>query len=167
MVTPFRTLMLAAAGLLAACTVIVEEPRPVPRPGVACTFEYTPVCGRRGDRERTFSNACLARVEGFRVVHRGQCTRAPVRPSVCSREFNPVCAQRGSRRQTFTNACLARVEGFRVVSSGRCGVPVSPIACTREFDPVCGIRGNRRQTMANACEARAGGFRILHRGRCR
>jgi hypothetical protein len=120
MVTPFRTLIPLAAGLLAACTVIVEEPRPVPRPGVACTFEYAPVCGRRGDRERTFSNACLARVEGFRVVHRGRCTRTPVRPSACTLEYDPVCGIRGNRRQTMANACEARAGGFRILHRGRC-----------------------------------------------
>ncbi len=117
-------LHLLAAGLLSACTVaVVDTPRPLPRPQ-ACTFEYAPVCGQRGDRRRTFSNACLARVEGFRVVSRGECRR-PIslpaqRPIACSREFMPVCAQRGNRRQTFSNACVARVQGFRPVHRGRC-----------------------------------------------
>jgi Kazal-type serine protease inhibitor-like protein len=117
-------LHLLAAGVLSACTVaVVDTPRPIPRPQ-ACTFEYAPVCGQRGDRLRTFSNACLARAEGFRVVARGQCRRpASVRPpqsAACSREFVPVCALRGNRRQTFSNACMARVEGFRPLHQGRC-----------------------------------------------
>ena len=116
-------LHLLAAGLLSACTVaVVDTPRPVgPR---ACTFEHAPVCGQRGDRQRTFSNACLARAEGFRVVSRGQCRRpAPLRPpqsTACSRQFAPVCALRGNRRQTFSNSCMARAQGFRPVHQGRC-----------------------------------------------
>jgi len=117
-------LYLLAAGLLSACTVaVVDTPRPVPRPQ-ACTFEHAPVCGQRGDRLRTFSNACLARAEGFRVVNRGQCRHPaslrPQQPSACSREFLPVCALRGNRRQTFSNACMARVQGFRPMHQGRC-----------------------------------------------
>ncbi|WP_312798103.1 Kazal-type serine protease inhibitor [Tianweitania sp.] len=38
-----------------------------------CTREYRPVCARRGDRERTFGNACEADNAGFRVIDRGPC----------------------------------------------------------------------------------------------
>lgn len=38
-----------------------------------CTQQYDPVCAVRNGRERTFSNACMARVEGWRVVDEGPC----------------------------------------------------------------------------------------------
>lgn len=48
-------------------------PRP-PRPEPAmCTMEYDPVCAQRGGQIRTFSNACRAEAEGFRLAHSGQC----------------------------------------------------------------------------------------------
>jgi hypothetical protein len=105
----------------AGCTVEVEQ-RPVPRPPQACTFEYAPVCARRGRQERSFDNACLARASGFDILHRGQCRvdATPGRPVACTREFAPVCAVRGQLAQTFDNACLARAEGFRPVRPGRC-----------------------------------------------
>ncbi|MEZ2130554.1 MULTISPECIES: Kazal-type serine protease inhibitor domain-containing protein [unclassified Sinorhizobium] len=49
------------------------RPRP-PRPEPAiCTMEYDPVCGQRGGRMQTFSNACRAEAEGFRIAHPGEC----------------------------------------------------------------------------------------------
>lgn len=38
-----------------------------------CTREYRPVCARRDGRFRTFSNACEADAEGWRVVGNGEC----------------------------------------------------------------------------------------------
>jgi hypothetical protein len=38
-----------------------------------CSRQYEPVCARRGDRERTFGNACEAGNAGFRIVDRGPC----------------------------------------------------------------------------------------------
>jgi hypothetical protein len=74
------------------------------------------VCGQRGDRQRTFSNACMARAEGFRVVAQGQC-----RPMHrCTREVARVCASRNGRLRTSTNGCLARIEGYVIVHSGSC-----------------------------------------------
>jgi hypothetical protein len=108
-------LLLLIAGIVSACTVVVEQPRPAPAP-VACTMQHDPVCGQRGDRQRTFANACLARAEGFRVIARGQC-----RPIFqCTREIARVCASRNGRLRTFTNGCLARVEGYAIVHSGPC-----------------------------------------------
>jgi hypothetical protein len=112
-------LMFAA---VAGCTVEVQPQRP-PGPAQACTFEFAPVCARRGQQERSFDNACLARASGFRILHRGQCRIVdvgPSRPIACTREFAPVCAVRGQRARTFDNACLARAEGFRPVRRGGC-----------------------------------------------
>lgn len=39
----------------------------------ACTKEYAPVCARSGSRDRTFGNACEARVAGYTVRYQGQC----------------------------------------------------------------------------------------------
>jgi len=117
---------LLAIGILSACTVVVEQPRPVsPQRPLACTFEYAPVCARRGQRMQTFANACVARANDFRVVGQGRCRvqaqSRPPQPAVCTREFVPVCAVRGNRSRTFNNACLARASGYRPIRRGRCG----------------------------------------------
>lgn len=117
-----------AAMVLAGCTVVVDDGPghrpPPPRPGgpTACTYEYAPACGeRRGDRQ-TFPNACLARADGYRIVHAGTCRRGPDRepPRACTREYAPVCAQRGRDVRTFGNACEARAADYRIIGAGRC-----------------------------------------------
>jgi len=170
--------------VLAACTVVVDGTRPpqtVVRPP-ACTMEHAPVCATRNNRRQTFSNACLAAADGFRVISTGSCRPAasvrppaPPRPVACTMEHAPVCATRNNRQRTFSNACLARAENFRVISNGACRpaasvrppAPPRPVACTMEHAPVCATRNNRRRTFSNACLARAEQFRVVHRGTCR
>ncbi|MCT7374408.1 Kazal-type serine protease inhibitor domain-containing protein [Chelativorans salis] len=116
--------VIAFAGLiLSACTVVVEEERPRPPRPQICTQEYAPVCARRGERLRTFSNACFAEAEGFRPVHRGECrpqSSRPDRPQFCTREYAPVCARRGNRIRTFGNACEAEAADYRILRRGEC-----------------------------------------------
>jgi hypothetical protein len=164
-----------AAIAAAACTVVVQEPQPVASRPHICTREFAPVCGQRGNRRQTFSNACMARASGFAVVHRGQCgaTSLPSagRPIACTLENAPVCARRGNQQRSFSNACNAQAAGFVVVHRGECRVSnlpdaSRPVACTREFAPVCAVRGNARRTFDNACLARANGFLVIRAGRC-
>lgn len=123
---PKITVLFGAAFILTSCTVVVDEgaerPRP-PRPDrpQVCTMEYNPVCARARGRERTFSNACMARAEGFRPVYQGKCRTHSERPQrACTREFAPVCARRGNIRRTFPNACTARNANFRIIRRGSC-----------------------------------------------
>lgn len=119
----------AAAFIITSCTVVVEEgpvrPTP-PRPDRPqfCTQQYEPVCAVRGDRQRTFGNACTARAEGWRPIHPAECRRRPPqseRPDrVCTREYAPVCARRGNSVRTFGNACSARAQDYRILHRGEC-----------------------------------------------
>jgi hypothetical protein len=115
-------LLIVTLGTLSACVAEVSgPPRPLPGPSrpQMCTFEHRPVCAQRGNSIRTFSNACLARVDGFRVVHQGQCRR-PQTSVACPMNYMPVCAVSGTRWRTFSNSCLARTSGFRIAHQGRC-----------------------------------------------
>jgi hypothetical protein len=120
-----RRAAILTVGLIAGCTVVVEDdyrPGPRPDPGPAfCTREYAPVCGRRGGRERTFSNACMADAAGFRVVGYGECSRfGGDEPRFCTREYRPVCAVRRGVTRTFPNACEARSADYRIIDRGPC-----------------------------------------------
>lgn len=108
--------------LLSACTVVVDDPGPLPEPGPQfCTREYSPVCARRGPQRKTFANGCLADRAGYDVIHRGECrVREDDEPRFCTREYNPVCGRRGDSLRTFGNACEADVAGYRVIDQGRC-----------------------------------------------
>lgn len=67
--------MLAISAAMTACTVVVEEDRPLPPrewPQV-CTQQYQPVCAARDDRRRTFANACEARAADHTILRRGEC----------------------------------------------------------------------------------------------
>ncbi|WEX09391.1 Kazal-type serine protease inhibitor domain-containing protein [Chelativorans sp. AA-79] len=166
---------LAFAGLILwSCTVVVdEEPRPRPPEGPRiCTQHYQPVCAARGDRRRTFSNACIAQSEGFRPIHPGEC-RDTRPPQACTREYRPVCAVRSGRERTFPNACMAEADGYRPIHPGECrqsgGRPPQsdrPQFCTQQYEPVCAVRGNRMRTFGNACEAQSSDYRIIRRGEC-
>jgi hypothetical protein len=128
--------VLLSAGVLAACTAVVVEERPLPprpdRPPQFCTQQYDPVCARRGGDRRTFGNACEAERAGYFITYPGECRGdgpgwggpgpgRPDRPQFCTREYAPVCAvSRGGSRQTFGNACEADAAGYRIIYDGRC-----------------------------------------------
>ncbi|MEE4452696.1 hypothetical protein [Novosphingobium resinovorum] len=72
---------LAGVLVLAGCLETMPGPdrphRPPPprdKPAM-CTREYAPVCGVKRKQRQTFSNACMAKAEGFRVVASGDCRR--------------------------------------------------------------------------------------------
>lgn len=69
------TLSLVAPLALAGCMETMprpERPRP-PNQSGACTMNYAPVCAVKRGQQRTFSNACLARSERWRIVREGPC----------------------------------------------------------------------------------------------
>ncbi len=132
--------MFAVAALLSACTVDVEQPRPVPPYGpqaAYCTREYAPVCARRGEDRQTFNNGCLAEEAGYRIVRSGECRGGGdyggggggdydgggggAVDRSCPRDYEPVCARRGNDRRSFANNCRADAAGYRVISDGECG----------------------------------------------
>jgi hypothetical protein len=119
-------MMLAGLIVLSACTVVVDEPRPVrPSPGPGpgfCSREFRPVCAGRFGEERTFNNACLADRAGWRIIHRGECRRSGGgdEPRACTMDYRPVCATRRGNFRTFSNACGADAAGWRVVRRGEC-----------------------------------------------
>jgi len=120
--------VLMVGGLLAACTVVVDEgpdyrPLPPERPRV-CTAEYVPVCARRGRERQSFSNGCMAERAGYRVVREGLCRGefegGDDGRTFCTREYAPVCARRRGDVRTFPNACEARSARWRVIGDGPC-----------------------------------------------
>jgi hypothetical protein len=170
----------AAATLLSACTVVVEEPRPGPPPGPRpgfCTREYDPVCARRGGDRQSFNNSCLAEEAGYRIVSAGECRRGGdgggvVIDRACPKNLDPVCARRGNDTRTFANSCRADEAGFRVISEGECrgdgggGGGNDQQFCTREYAPVCARRGPDLRTFPNGCEAENTGYRVVSDGPC-
>ncbi|WP_425437256.1 hypothetical protein [Novosphingobium guangzhouense] len=52
-----------------------SPPQPPSKKPAMCTREYAPVCGEKRERRQTFSNACMARADGYRVIGQGECRR--------------------------------------------------------------------------------------------
>ena len=46
-----------------------------------CTEQYDPVCGRLGDVNKTYSNACFARMAGATIANAGPCADDKAGPS--------------------------------------------------------------------------------------
>ena len=55
------------------CRRAPPPPRPDPDGGTVCPMIHAPVCAKQGGVFRTFSNSCVARASGFRVVDNGPC----------------------------------------------------------------------------------------------
>lgn len=191
-----RIAIVLTAGALAACSVEVDEGGSGYRPGPqACTMEYRPVCGARGNDLQTFANSCEARSSGYRIVGRGECRQGgrphpyPDEDRACTREYAPVCGASGRDRQTFANACEARKSGYDVIGRGECRFRRpdgdgrdrerpdwngrdrdrdrnDQRVCTMEYNPVCGQRGRDRKTFGNACSADVAGYRVVSPGEC-
>jgi len=127
----------------------------------ACPRIYRPVCGVVRGQRRTYSNSCVARNAGARIVAQGQCRTGPV---FCPAIYKPVCGVKNGRRQTFSNLCVARRNGATGIRNGRC--PTQG-ACTREYRPVCGYKNGQPRTYSNLCVARRAGARHIRSGQCR
>jgi hypothetical protein len=114
--------MSAKSGLLAVLFVLAMFAGPVATPVSAqstgaCPAIHDPVCARKKDQLIDFANACLAGLEGARVLAKGRC------PQACPMIYKPVCAEdaQGVRRN-YGNACAATADGAKVIRNRRCFV---------------------------------------------
>jgi hypothetical protein len=118
----------------------------------ACPRIYRPVCAFTRGGWRTYSNSCVARNAGARLIRQGACRAADNRR---------VCCQRG-RREFLSTPLSCRRSGGRIVPERFC----RRRGCN-DRRPVCGRWRGRRYDFANICELRQRGGRFIHYGRCR
>ena len=168
-----RVIACIAACLLAPAVIAADTHLVLAQAGeVACTMDYTPVCGADGN---TYSNECVANVAGVEIVAEGECPAATngeetgeadsaedeidgqdgvedeqpddneslATPLQCSEEYDPVCGVDGN---TYINECFAAKSNVQLAGLGAC----APSGCPGVPDPVCGMNG---RTYLNRCEA--------------
>jgi len=150
----------------------------------ACPRIYRPVCGVVNGVRRTYSNSCVARQAGARIIAQGQCQVGGNQRQFCqaqsSRYINAVNRARAKRcnvgnavsRGAYFNACLRQNRNTTINLTNRWiryaqTCRGAQVQCPAIYRPVCGIRNGRRQTYSNACVARRAGARIVAQGQCR
>jgi len=142
-----------------------------------CPMIYRPVCGSNG---KTYGNDCEAKCDGFKVNHKGFCSRPSQdntlsvfrrrrlikripKSCVCPKLLNPVC---GSNNKTYTNECEANCKKITVFTSGECQgkkPTEGPCICPKLINPVCGSNG---KTYNNECEAKCEKIKTFTKGEC-
>ena len=83
-----------------------------------CPLIVLPVCGFKDGAKATYSNSCLARQAGARILHRGKCDGE----GICTFIFLPVCGldPQTKKPNTYPNLCVAENAGARLIHKGAC-----------------------------------------------
>jgi hypothetical protein len=120
--------------------------------------EFT-VCARKGGKNTSYTNSCVAEKEGAAVLLRDKC------PETCADAGASVCAvDEGGKRAEFKSACQAVLAGARVLHNGKC---VANTPCIQGGVRVCAIAANGLETQyANECLAEVANASWLHNGKC-
>jgi len=164
------------AVLLSGCEV--TESSETYRSGPMCPQIYDPVCAERRGDERTFPNACEARVAGWRIVADGQCRSDYYRDYRNDRyDRDRYDRDRDYRDRDYRDR---RVAPPPPPSPQRPKPPAPPPpsppvvppppppppppqggACPQVIDRVCGQLGNTTSLYMNRCEMlRAGAIEV-------
>jgi Kazal-type serine protease inhibitor domain len=173
------TALAAGALFLASCVAEggdrpTPQPRPPvnPQPDLSCPELYQPVCAQRGNRTRTFSTACQAGLEGWRVIGQGECRgdRTPGGGGMAPKpgqtgDGGPNSGDGGPNSGDNGGDTDSSVGG-----GDTDGTPpdlAAPTkACTREYRPVCATLGGATKTFGNQCSAEAQGWFTIRPGEC-
>ena len=105
--------------LLATVLAFTATPQPAEARRI-CPFVLYKACvlTPAGTRETVFTNACLARLRHWTILHRGAC----IGGQFCNFIWIPVCAINpfSHVQQTYPNLCIAEHDNAVLVHNGPC-----------------------------------------------
>ncbi|KAI8891623.1 hypothetical protein BC833DRAFT_626659, partial [Globomyces pollinis-pini] len=73
-------------------------------PQTICPAIFAPVCGSLKGVQTTYSNDCVAKAAGAKVLNKGECAEAVACPMI----FAPVCGTLNGVPTTYSNDCVAK-----------------------------------------------------------
>lgn len=127
-----------------------------------CTTEYQPVCvvDSTSGVQLRFSNACLARCEGYDESDFVRCEDGGGGVCECPEYYDPVCVAVGRDTLNFPNFCFAECEGYLPHEFIPCYPDtIGNCSCPAIYDPVCIFTANGDVlSFPNKCEAECAGF---------
>jgi len=83
-----------------------------------CTADYSPVCGYKDGKLKTYSNKCNLTASKAYYKYSGECKDDTT--TVCTDDYTPVCWLKNGRLTTYSNKCNLLADKAYYKYSGKC-----------------------------------------------
>lgn len=131
-----------------------QEPkclRYAPKDPTECTMEYSPICGYKNGKYKTYSNKCHLKADNAYYKYYWECKDVPT--TICSSIYAPVCWYKDWKYKTYSSKCTLTADKAYYKYAWECKIDSiePPVYCTSEYAPVCGYKNGKLKTYSNKC----------------